>query len=145
MLISKKGRACGICYALVTLLDGLNPPKVNNTEIFGIENVTTILDFANNQESSVTYSVSTDPQAPVMLIGNTRAQLVQYHTQYHVTVVASHRCSQNETVLQLHFSKSNSILIIIITVCSKSSDRGGGEVKGKGRGCGGWTNIVRDF
>ena len=134
MLISKKGRACGICYALVTLLDGLNPPKVNNTEIFGIENVTTILDFANNQESRVTYSVNTDPQAPVMLIGNTMARLVlQYNTQYRVTVVASHRCSQNETVLELHFSKSNSILIIIITVYSKSIDRGGGEVKGKRR------------
>ena len=120
---------------------------MNNTEIFGIENVTTILDFANNQESSVTYSVSTDPQSPVMLIGNTMARLVlQYNTQYHVTVVASHRCSQNETVLKLHFSKSNSIPIIIITVYSKSIDRGGGEVKGRElRGCGGWANIVRDF
>ena len=77
--------------------------------VFGIGNVTITLDLANNQESNVIYSVSTDPQADVMFIGNSMAQLIlQYHTQYRVTVVASHRCSQNETVLELYFSKSNS-------------------------------------
>lgn len=83
----------------------LHPFQLSSSEILGIENVTVILDFANNQESSVTYSVRTDPQADVMLIGNSMARLVlQYDTQYCVTVVASYRCSQNETVLELYFS-----------------------------------------
>ena len=92
-------------------LDQLNPPKVAlNSEVFGIGNVTVILELANDQESSVTHSVTTDPQAQTMLIGNTMAQLVlQYNTRYNVTVVASHRCSRNETVVELYFSKSNEI------------------------------------
>ena len=82
---------------------------MSSTEIFGTENVTVTLNFANNQESRVTYSVSTDPQAQVMLIDNSGAQLtLLYNTRYRVTVLASHRCSQNETVLELYFSKSNS-------------------------------------
>ena len=71
-------------------------------------NVTVILELTNSQESNVTYSVTTDPQAQTTLIGDTMAQLVlQHNTLYHVTIVASHRCSQNETVIELHFSKSN--------------------------------------
>ena len=84
---------------------------IHNSEVFGIENITVILELANGQESDVTYSVTTDPQAQTTLIGGgTMAQLVlQYNTVYHVTIVASHRCSRNETVIELHYSKSNDI------------------------------------
>ena len=98
----------------VHLLDlQLNPYEFEvtlNSEVFGIGNVTVILELANSQESSVTYSITTDPQAQAVLIENTMAQLVlQYNTQYRVTVVASHRCSRNETVVELYFSKSNEV------------------------------------
>ena len=91
----------------------LNPSEFKvtlNSEVFGIGNVTVILELASRQESSVTYSITTDPQAQAMLIENTMAQLVlQYNTQYRVTVVDSHECSRNETVVELYFSKSNEV------------------------------------
>ena len=61
------------------LLDGWNPSEVTmiqKSEVFGIENVTVILELANDQESNVTYSITTDPQAQSTLIGSTMAQLV---------------------------------------------------------------------
>ena len=83
---------------------------IQSSEVFGIENVTVTLELANSQDSNVIYSVTTDPPAQTTLIGGTMAQLVLwYNTLYHVTIVASHRCSRNETVIELHFSKSNDI------------------------------------
>ena len=86
---------------------------IQSSEVFGIENVTITLELANVQESNViTYSITTDPPAQTTPIrGGTMAQLVlQYNTLYHVTIVASHRCDRNETmIIKLHFSKSNDI------------------------------------
>ena len=85
---------------------------IRSSEVFGIENVTVTLDLelANGQESNVIlYSVLTDPPAQTTLIGGgTMAQLVlQYNTLYRVTIIASHRCGRNETMIELHFSKSS--------------------------------------
>ena len=93
---------------------------IQSSEIFGIENVTVILELANGQESSVTYSVTTDPPAQTTPIGGgTTAQLVlQYNTLYHVTIMVSHRCGRNETTIELHFSKSNDIYSLYISYMS---------------------------
>ena len=79
---------------------------MSNTVVYGIENVTITLDLANNLENNVIYNVSVIPEAQIMLIGNTRAQLiVLYNTQYRVSIVTSHRCSRNQTTIELNYGK----------------------------------------
>ena len=70
--------------------------------VFGIENVTITLDLANNLENYVIYNISIIPEAQIMLLGSTRAKLIMlYNTQYYVSVVTSHRCSRNQTTIEL--------------------------------------------
>ena len=76
-------------------------------EVFAVENVTVTLDLANNLENYVIYNISVIPEAHIMLIGSTRVQLIMlYNTEYHVSVVyiASHRCSRNQTTIELNYS-----------------------------------------
>ena len=96
--------------------------QIGSIEVFGVENVTALLDLANDQKINVTYSVSVNPQVQVTVISNVRAQLVlQYNTLYHVTVVGSHRCSRNETVFELYFSKSIFPLSVLHVVKPQST------------------------
>ena len=72
-------------------------------EIFGEDNVTVSIDWAN--ENGVMYHVDVSPQVPIRLLRSTIVLLtVLYNTLYNVTVVGS-LCEQNSTqsIVEIYF------------------------------------------
>ena len=91
------------------------PPGVNLEEQFGVDNVTVVLQWTEELNNSlVSYHVSVEPMAHVV-IGNGRANLtLDYNTPYNVSVVADYCGGLNNatTILVVNYGKHCTCMII---------------------------------
>ena len=90
----------------VTVLYVVTPPEVTVYERFGINNITLYLIWTR-ESNDVSYNVSTEPPAGLIITGDISAQfIVHYNTFYNASIVTYHsHCNAATTTIGLHYCK----------------------------------------
>ena len=89
------------------IIDQYTPTLFNISEEYSADNITVTVEWA--KLAGISYNVRVSPSVPMTYNGSTSLQLLlQYNTEYNLSVVADAPCGDNATaaVVTLHYGEA---------------------------------------